>query len=105
MFLFEMLDNSILNVVLPTIGRELHASTTGLRWASSASIVPVTLGAAVARVDDRLAGQRRGGQGGEGLDRHRDHDDVTGRRGLPARRRECPRPQFRGRVRECFGAA
>ena len=28
-FLFEMLDNSILNVALPTIGRELHASTTG----------------------------------------------------------------------------
>lgn len=31
-FLFEMLDNSILNVALPTIGRELHASTTGLQW-------------------------------------------------------------------------
>jgi MFS family permease len=31
-FLFEMLDNSILNVALPTIGRELSASTTGLQW-------------------------------------------------------------------------
>lgn len=31
-FLFEMLDNSILNVALPTIGRELDASTTGLQW-------------------------------------------------------------------------
>jgi MFS family permease len=31
-FLFEMLDNSILNVALPTIGRELHASTTALQW-------------------------------------------------------------------------
>ncbi|HWU60036.1 MAG TPA: MFS transporter [Microbacteriaceae bacterium] len=31
-FLFEMLDNSILNVALPTIGRELHASTSGLQW-------------------------------------------------------------------------
>lgn len=31
-FLFEMLDNSILNVALPTIGRELQASTTGLQW-------------------------------------------------------------------------
>ncbi|MER7273286.1 MFS transporter [Dactylosporangium sp. NPDC000244] len=31
-FLFEMLDNSILNVALPTIGRELHASTVGLQW-------------------------------------------------------------------------
>nr|WP_255356739.1 MFS transporter [Kibdelosporangium sp. MJ126-NF4] len=32
MFLFEMLDNSILNVALPTIGRELSASTTALQW-------------------------------------------------------------------------
>jgi MFS family permease len=31
-FLFEMLDNSILNVALPTIGRDLHASTTALQW-------------------------------------------------------------------------
>ncbi|EMD25598.1 MFS transporter [Amycolatopsis azurea] len=31
-FLFEMLDNSILNVALPTIGRELSASTTTLQW-------------------------------------------------------------------------
>src|SRR6195952_2574863 len=31
-FLVEMLDNSILNVALPTIGRELRASTTGLQW-------------------------------------------------------------------------
>lgn len=31
-FLFEMLDNSILNVALPTVGRELHASTTALQW-------------------------------------------------------------------------
>ena len=31
-FLFEMLDNSVLNVALPTIGRELHASTTALQW-------------------------------------------------------------------------
>jgi hypothetical protein len=46
----------------------------------------------VAHVGDRLPGQWRGGQVGEGLDRHRDHDDVTGRRGLPARRRGCPRP-------------
>lgn len=30
-FLFEMLDNSILNVALPTIGRELQASTTALQ--------------------------------------------------------------------------
>ena len=33
-FLFEMLDNSILNVALPTIGRELGASTTALQWVS-----------------------------------------------------------------------
>ena len=31
-FLFEMLDNSILTVALPTIGRELHSSTTALQW-------------------------------------------------------------------------
>ncbi|WP_299542190.1 MFS transporter [uncultured Streptomyces sp.] len=31
-FLFEMLDNSILNVALPTIGRQLSASTTALQW-------------------------------------------------------------------------
>lgn len=31
-FLFEMLDNSILNVALPTIGRDLSASTTALQW-------------------------------------------------------------------------
>ncbi len=31
-FLFEMLDNSILNVALPTIGRDLDASTVSLEW-------------------------------------------------------------------------
>jgi len=35
-FLFEMLDNSILNVALPTIGRELQASTTDLQWVTGA---------------------------------------------------------------------
>jgi MFS family permease len=35
-FLFEMLDNSILNVALPTIGRELRASTTSLQWVTGA---------------------------------------------------------------------
>ncbi|HEY2223273.1 MAG TPA: MFS transporter [Actinomycetospora sp.] len=35
-FLFEMLDNSILNVALPTIGRELHASTVALQWVTGA---------------------------------------------------------------------
>jgi MFS family permease len=38
-FLFEMLDNSILNVALPTIGRELHAGTTGLQWVTGAYAV------------------------------------------------------------------
>ena len=38
-FLFEMLDNSILNVALPTIGRDLHASTTALQWVTSAYAV------------------------------------------------------------------
>ncbi|KQQ52419.1 MFS transporter [Plantibacter sp. Leaf314] len=35
-FLFEMLDNSVLNVALPTIGRELTASTSSLQWVSGA---------------------------------------------------------------------
>ena len=38
-FLFEMLDNSILNVALPTIGRELGASTTDLQWVTGAYAV------------------------------------------------------------------
>lgn len=38
-FLFEMLDNSILNVALPTIGRELHASATELQWVTGAYAV------------------------------------------------------------------
>ncbi|ROQ64753.1 putative MFS family arabinose efflux permease [Rathayibacter sp. PhB152] len=35
-FLFEMLDNSVLNIALPTLGRELHASTAGLQWVTGA---------------------------------------------------------------------
>ncbi|MFI5841189.1 MFS transporter [Catenuloplanes sp. NPDC051500] len=35
-FLFEMLDNSILNVALPTIGRDLQASASGLQWVTGA---------------------------------------------------------------------
>ncbi len=35
-FLFEMLDNSILNVALPTIGRDLGAATAALQWVSGA---------------------------------------------------------------------
>lgn len=35
-FLFEMLDNSILNIALPTIGRDLRASTTDLQWVTGA---------------------------------------------------------------------
>ncbi|MBF4613092.1 MFS transporter [Curtobacterium sp. VKM Ac-1376] len=31
-----MLDNSLLNVALPTIGRDLRASTTGLQWVTGA---------------------------------------------------------------------
>ena len=33
-FLFEMLDNSVLNVALPTIGGDLSASTITLQWVS-----------------------------------------------------------------------
>ncbi|WP_302846891.1 MULTISPECIES: MFS transporter [unclassified Curtobacterium] len=35
-FLFEMLDNSVLNVALPTIGRDLAASTSALQWVTGA---------------------------------------------------------------------
>ncbi|MEU7478167.1 MFS transporter [Lentzea sp. NPDC042327] len=38
-FLFEMLDGSILTVALPTIGRDLHASTTALQWVSNSYAV------------------------------------------------------------------
>jgi MFS family permease len=38
-FLVEMLDNSILTVALPTIGRELHASTVALQWVTGAYAV------------------------------------------------------------------
>lgn len=38
-FLFEMLDNSILNVALPTIGRDLQASTIALQWVTGAYAV------------------------------------------------------------------
>lgn len=38
-FLFEMLDNSLLNVALPTIGRDLAASTTELQWVTNSYVV------------------------------------------------------------------
>ncbi|MFB9446798.1 MFS transporter [Dactylosporangium vinaceum] len=38
-FLFEMLDNSILSVALPTIGADLHASTTALQWVTGSYAV------------------------------------------------------------------
>jgi len=57
-FLFEMLDNSILNVALPTIGRELTASTALLQWVSGAYSVAfgglmLLLGAVADRVGRR----------------------------------------------------
>lgn len=58
-FLFEMLDNSILNVALPTIGRELHASTTALQWMTGAySVVFGGLMLAFGAISDRF-GRRR----------------------------------------------
>lgn len=58
-FLFEMLDNSILNVALPTIGRELHASTTALQWATGAyAVVFGGLMLAAGAIADRF-GRRR----------------------------------------------
>jgi MFS family permease len=58
-FLSEMLDNSILNVALPTIGRELHASTTALQWVTGAyAVVFGGLMLAFGAVADRF-GRRR----------------------------------------------
>lgn len=58
-FLFEMLDNSILTVALPTIGRELHASTSALQWVTGAySVVFGGLMLVFGALSDRL-GRRR----------------------------------------------
>ena len=58
-FLFEMLDNSILTVALPTIGRDLHASTTALQWVTGAyAVVFGALMLALGAVADRV-GRRR----------------------------------------------
>ncbi|MET4158237.1 MFS transporter [Agromyces sp. PvR057] len=58
-FLFEMLDNSVLNVALPTIGRELHASTLELQWVTGAySVVFGALMLVFGAVADRF-GRRR----------------------------------------------
>jgi MFS family permease len=58
-FLFEMLDNSILNVALPTIGRELHASTVSLEWVTGVyAVVFGGLMLAFGAIADRF-GRRR----------------------------------------------
>ncbi|MFI6539366.1 MFS transporter [Nonomuraea sp. NPDC050547] len=58
-FLFEMLDNSILNVALPVIGRDLHASATALQWVTGAyAVVFGGLMLAFGAVADRF-GRRR----------------------------------------------
>jgi len=58
-FLFEMLDNSILNVALPTIGRELHASTSALQLVTNSyAIVFGGLMLALSALADRV-GRRR----------------------------------------------
>ena len=58
-FLFEMLDNSILNVALPTIGHSLRASTVALQWVTGAyAVVFGGLMLAFGAIADRLG--RRG---------------------------------------------
>ncbi|MEV6350681.1 MFS transporter [Actinoplanes sp. NPDC051851] len=58
-FLFEMLDTSILTVALPTIGRDLHASTLALQWVTGAyGVVFGCLMLAFGAVADRF-GRRR----------------------------------------------
>ena len=54
-----MLDNSILNVALPTIGRDLHASTSALQLVTSAyTVVFGGLMLGLSALADR-AGRRR----------------------------------------------
>jgi MFS family permease len=58
-FLFEMLDNSILNVALPTIGRELHATTSALQLVTNSyAIVFGGLMLVLSALADRV-GRRR----------------------------------------------
>lgn len=58
-FLFEMLDNSLLNVALPTIGRELGAGTASLQWVTSSySVVFGGLMITLSALADRV-GRRR----------------------------------------------
>jgi MFS family permease len=58
-FLVEMLDTSILNVALPTIGRDLHASTVALQWVTGAyAVVFGALMLAFGALADRF-GRRR----------------------------------------------
>lgn len=35
-FFVEMVDNTVLTIALPTMGRDLHASTTQLQWVTGA---------------------------------------------------------------------
>jgi MFS family permease len=58
-FLFEMLDNSILNVALPTIGRDLHAPALSLEWVTGVyAVVFGGLMLAFGAIADRF-GRRR----------------------------------------------
>lgn len=58
-FLFEMLDNSVLTVALPTIGRDLHTTTTALQWVTGAyAVVFGGLMLAFSAIADRV-GRRR----------------------------------------------
>jgi MFS family permease len=58
-FLFEMLDNSILNVALPTIGRDLHTTATALEWVTASyAVVFGGLMLAFGTIADRF-GRRR----------------------------------------------
>src|ERR1039457_1428417 len=66
--LLAVVDNTIVNVALPTMSRQLSASTQGLQWIVGA-YSPVFPGPLLVGGD--LRGRGRGGRGGAGVARAR----------------------------------
>src|ERR1700733_13642949 len=77
-FLFEMLDNSILNVALPTIGRDPPASTTPLPWGPPPRHARRTRAPRPGQPRDRLRHPLRRADRGPRRDGHRSVHDYAG---------------------------